>query len=161
MLLLHSNMAVGAKVASEAEIKAAYKRKALIVHPDKHSDSDEATRKTAEEEFKKIGEALEILGDSMKRGLYDEGFDREAIEERVSRCVPRDRSHAPTGCSMLRDDSNHGCRFLLVCRTVATPTVFCTKRSILTGHWDAGHTRQLMNQAVTIITDIMILWARS
>eukprot|EP01043_Picozoa_sp_COSAG02_P057806 COSAG02_NODE_7081_length_3194_cov_2.330210_2_plen_103_part_00 len=37
------NVAVGAKVASEAEIKAAYKRKALIVHPDKHSDSDEAT----------------------------------------------------------------------------------------------------------------------
>ena len=79
---------VGAKVASEVEIKAAYKRKALIVHPDKHSDSDEATRRKAEEEFKKIGEALEILGDSMKRGLYDEGFDREAIEERVARCVP-------------------------------------------------------------------------
>lgn len=76
-----------AKVASEAEIKSAYKRKALIVHPDKHSDSDEATRKTAEEEFKKIGEALEVLGDSMKRGLYDEGFDREAIEERIARCV--------------------------------------------------------------------------
>lgn len=79
----------GAKVASEAEIKAAYKRKALVVHPDKHSDSDEATRKTAEEEFKKIGEALEILGDTMKRGLYDEGFDREAIEERISRCALR------------------------------------------------------------------------
>jgi hypothetical protein len=76
-----------AVVASEAEIKSAYKRKALILHPDKHSDSDEATQKTAEEEFKKIGEALEVLGDSMKRGLYDEGFDREAIEERIARCV--------------------------------------------------------------------------
>ena len=42
-------------VASEPEIKAAYKQKALITHPDKHADSDEATRKTAEEEFKKIG----------------------------------------------------------------------------------------------------------
>ena len=31
------------------------------------------------------GEALEVLGDPMKRQLYDEGFDREAIEDRISR----------------------------------------------------------------------------
>ena len=91
-------------MASEAEIKAAYKRQALIFHPDKHSDSDEATRKTAEENFKMIGEALAILGDSMKRGLYDEGFDREAIEERVSRCAPCDKREViHLDCTVPRD----------------------------------------------------------
>ena len=49
-------------IASAMEIKAAYKQKALITHPDKHADSDEATRKTAEEEFKKIG--------ALHRGMF-------------------------------------------------------------------------------------------
>ena len=31
------------------------------------------------------GEALEILGDSMKRGLYDEGYDKAAIADRIER----------------------------------------------------------------------------
>jgi hypothetical protein len=30
-----------------------------------------------------LGEALEIMEDTMKRGLYDEGYDKEAIVERA------------------------------------------------------------------------------
>eukprot|EP00899_Mesostigma_viride_P014979 jgi/Mesvir1/23482/Mv22330-RA.1 len=67
-------------VASEAEIKAGYKTKALECHPDK---APPERRKEAEEMFKDLGVALEILGDSMKRKLWDEGYDKEAIEERV------------------------------------------------------------------------------
>ena len=61
-------------VASEPEIKAAYKQKALITHPDKHADSDEATRKTAEEEFKKK------LEDMMKKQAEEEA-KKKAEEE--------------------------------------------------------------------------------
>merc|ERR1740130_107816 len=72
-------------VASELEIKSAYKLRALECHPDKWATGTDEEKSHAEAEFKKLGEALEVLGEAMKRQLYDEGFDREAIEERVSR----------------------------------------------------------------------------
>jgi curved DNA-binding protein CbpA len=54
------------------EIKSAYKQRALEYHPDKHTES-EGARRAAEEKFKLLGEALEILGDEFQRKLYDEG----------------------------------------------------------------------------------------
>lgn len=68
-------------VASVLEIKNAYKMRALEWHPDRHDSED--LRARAEEKFKLIGEGLEILSDEMKRALYDEGYDKEAINERV------------------------------------------------------------------------------
>mmetsp|Transcript_7191 Transcript_7191/g.10948 ORF Transcript_7191/g.10948 Transcript_7191/m.10948 type:complete len:583 (+) Transcript_7191:87-1835(+) len=73
------------RVASEREIKVAYKRKALELHPDRVAGQrDEKKTKIYERKFKDLGEALEILTDPMKRQLYDEGFDKQAIEERVA-----------------------------------------------------------------------------
>ena len=69
-------------IASGVEIKHAYKQQALVWHPDKHADSEEH-RKAAEERFKLLGEALEILGDEFQRKLYNEGYDKDAIQERV------------------------------------------------------------------------------
>ena len=69
-------------VCSEMEIKKQYKVKALELHPDKWMEAGEEERKEAEEKFKLLGEGLEILTDDFKRQLYDEGYDREAIEER-------------------------------------------------------------------------------
>ena len=69
-------------IASGVEIKQAYKQQALVWHPDKHSDS-EVHRAAAEERFKLLGEALEILGDEFQRKLYNEGYDKAAIQERV------------------------------------------------------------------------------
>eukprot|EP00997_Jenningsia_sp_PLL12_P005790 NODE_2322_length_944_cov_11.387709_g1911_i0.p4 GENE.NODE_2322_length_944_cov_11.387709_g1911_i0~~NODE_2322_length_944_cov_11.387709_g1911_i0.p4 ORF type:complete len:120 (+),score=38.22 NODE_2322_length_944_cov_11.387709_g1911_i0:507-866(+) len=77
-------------VASELEIKAAYKKAALEWHPDKHP---EETREAAEKKFKDVGEALEVLTDPIKRQLYDEGYDKEAIEERAQRAQRAARSH--------------------------------------------------------------------
>lgn len=51
------------KNASDDEIKKAYRKKSLNVHPDRNGGNDE--------KFKEINEAYEILGDSRKRKQYD------------------------------------------------------------------------------------------
>src|SRR5574343_1640262 len=53
--------------ASEDDIKKAYRKLAMKYHPDRNPDSHEA-----EEKFKEIKEAYEILSDSQKRAAYDQ-----------------------------------------------------------------------------------------
>jgi curved DNA-binding protein CbpA len=69
------------------EIKKRFKIKALEYHPDKNMAAEDLTpeqKKELEEKFKMLGEGLEILCDPQKRKLYDEGYDKAAIEERVA-----------------------------------------------------------------------------
>ena len=54
--------------ASEEEIKKAYRKLALEWHPDRHQDGN---REKAEEQFKRISEAYEVLSDPEKRKRYD------------------------------------------------------------------------------------------
>jgi curved DNA-binding protein len=54
------------KKASQDEIKKAYRKLAVKYHPDKNQGNKEA-----EERFKEIGEAYEVLGDVEKRKKYD------------------------------------------------------------------------------------------
>lgn len=56
-----------ARDADAAEIKKAYRRLALRHHPDKNPDDPQA-----EEKFKEASEAYSVLGDSEKRGRYDQ-----------------------------------------------------------------------------------------
>ena len=82
------------------EIKKAYKKRALELHPDKQLNEEE--KKKCEEQFKLMGEGLEILCDQFKRDLYDEGYDKASIEERVQaaqRAAHHDRHdhHVPQG----------------------------------------------------------------
>ncbi len=56
-----------AKTASEDEIKSAYRKLAKKYHPDLNPGNKEA-----EEKFKEVGEAYEILSDAQKRARYDQ-----------------------------------------------------------------------------------------
>lgn len=62
------------KNATEDEIKKAYRRLALKHHPDRNPDN----QKQAEEKFKEICEAYEVLSDAQKRKTYDQ-FGHEGL----------------------------------------------------------------------------------
>ena len=53
--------------ASESDIKRAYRKLAVQYHPDKNPGDNQA-----EERFKEINEAYEVLGNSAKRARYDQ-----------------------------------------------------------------------------------------
>ena len=62
------------KGASEKEIKKAYRRQAMKYHPDRNQDD-----KAAEEKFKEVNEAFEVLSDSNKRSAYDQ-FGHDGVQ---------------------------------------------------------------------------------
>ena len=55
------------KKASQEEIKKAYRRLAKKYHPDTNQGD-----KAAEERFKEVSQAADVLGDSEKRKQYDQ-----------------------------------------------------------------------------------------
>ncbi|KAI5297414.1 hypothetical protein KEM56_004838, partial [Ascosphaera pollenicola] len=60
--------------ATEAQLRSAYKKGALKYHPDKNAHNPEA-----EEKFKALSHAYEILSDSEKRQIYDQ-YGEEGLE---------------------------------------------------------------------------------
>ncbi|MCK5633712.1 MAG: J domain-containing protein [Anaerolineales bacterium] len=67
------------RTASSDEIKRVYRKLALKHHPDKNPDDNQA-----EERFKEINEAYEVLGDSTKRAKYDQLGSSYRAWERTS-----------------------------------------------------------------------------
>ncbi|XP_050314033.1 dnaJ homolog subfamily B member 4-like [Anthonomus grandis grandis] len=65
------------KGASEEDIKKAYRKLALKYHPDKNKSAG------AEEKFKEVAEAYEILSDKSKREMYDK-YGEEGLRSGAS-----------------------------------------------------------------------------
>lgn len=62
------------KHASAEDIKKAYRKLALKWHPDKNPENKEE----AEQQFKQVAEAYEVLSDAKKRDIYDR-FGKEGL----------------------------------------------------------------------------------
>ena len=62
-----------AKSATDEEVKKAYRKMALKYHPDKNKSPD------AEEKFKEIAEAYDVLSDPEKRKMFDQ-FGEEGLK---------------------------------------------------------------------------------
>lgn len=60
--------------ATDADIKASYRKKAFKFHPDRNPGDHEA-----EEKFKSVSEAYAVLSDSRKRSIYDQ-FGHEGLQ---------------------------------------------------------------------------------
>src|SRR6266581_2832248 len=67
------------RTASPEEIKKAYRRLAMQFHPDR-VPADQ--KKDAEEKFKDVSEAYEVLADEQKRSLYDQ-YGHAGVEQQV------------------------------------------------------------------------------
>lgn len=65
-----------ARTCDEEELKRAYRKLALKLHPDKNPDN----RREAEERFKEVNEAYRVLSDAQRRAQYDR-FGHAAFEQ--------------------------------------------------------------------------------
>jgi len=74
--------------ASDDEIKKAYRKRALIHHPDRHANATDVERKEEEKKFKELGEAYGILSDPKKKARYDSGQDMEDFDGGMSDIDP-------------------------------------------------------------------------
>ncbi len=76
--------------ASPSEVKVAYRRLARKYHPDLNKDPK------AEEKFKELGEAYDVLKDPEKRKTYDQ-YARDWELNQQAKASPRSHAHAWDG----------------------------------------------------------------
>ena len=67
------------KSANDEEIKKSYKKAAVKWHPDKWANRTDEEKKNAEEKFKEVGTAYEVLSNPEKKNIYDR-FGEEGLK---------------------------------------------------------------------------------
>ena len=77
--------------ATPTEVKACYKRMALMLHPDKNPEE------TAAAAFKKVSDAFTVLGDAYERAEYDANLDNGMAAEGEGAAAGEDGSVPPAG----------------------------------------------------------------
>ncbi|XP_018574946.1 dnaJ homolog subfamily C member 7 [Anoplophora glabripennis] len=80
--------------AGDEEIKKAYKKRALIHHPDRHANATENEKKEQEKKFKEVGEAYGVLSDPKKKARYDSGQDMDDFDGGMSDIDPTQVFHS-------------------------------------------------------------------
>lgn len=117
--------------ATPAEIQAAYRKKALETHPDKHPENPNAT-----DEFKLIGEAYSILRNSTSRSAHDRNLGnldlahQESMQQqRTTRAstvnIPRSPPSQPASMQydeVAKSESEFLCVTIQKDRTQGTPS---------------------------------------
>src|SRR3546814_20278014 len=72
------------KTVSEDGLKKAYRKLAMKYHPDRNPGDH-----TAEENFKEISEAYEVLTDAQKRAVYDQ-YGHDGLNREIGRASCRE-----------------------------------------------------------------------
>lgn len=68
--ILYNTLSIS-NTATPEEIRKAYRRLALLHHPDKHSSKSDEAKADAATQFQKIGFAYAVLSDEKRRKTYD------------------------------------------------------------------------------------------
>ena len=77
------------KSSSEQQIKKAYRKLALKLHPDKEPDPEK--KASSEKKFKEVADAYEVLMDPEKKARFDNGEDLNEPPQQVGLCRARCR----------------------------------------------------------------------
>jgi DnaJ family protein C protein 11 len=88
------------KDASQEEIREAYRSLAVLLHPDKHTSS--ALKESAENRFRAIQKAYEVLSDEERRSVYDH-FGSQGLNQSWS-LVQRSSAGGPRTAAEMREE---------------------------------------------------------
>ncbi|KAL0889972.1 hypothetical protein Bca101_013955 [Brassica carinata] len=119
-----------------AYIKREYRKKAMLVHPDKNMGNEKAA-----EAFKKLQNAYEVLLDSVKRKSYDDELKREELLNYFRRFQNSSQRNQDTRGHGFGSSEGEGEEALRECRQIACKKCgnlhawFLTKKSKSTARW--------------------------
>lgn len=66
------------KSATKSEIKDAFRKLAIQLHPDKHTASSKSVKDSATLKFKQVSEAYDVLSDDRKRAHYNHSHSTQS-----------------------------------------------------------------------------------